>query len=151
MGLVSADGTPAKATGPIPCLWAVVVGVDEDGAVYLVDHSNAQFVRSQRQASLDDIYAAAYIGGKENPDDWEFSAPDEPFVTAFVAFQISNGTILASPDVFENLTPVIGPTGTQVCGAFGVLMAQITAQKTADVVVLTLAAANKPKSSLVTV
>lgn len=158
MGLLSADGTPAKTStdGPIPVTWAFIVGIDGDGAISLIDHENVQEVRAVRPVCLDDIFAAAYVGGQENADDWEFTDPaGVRYAAAFVVFQMPNGTILASPDVFEDISPMTGPTGPNVKGAFGVLQAQIIAQKTADAIkldnVMAAYAEKKNKSSLVTV
>lgn len=128
--MASADG---KKIGPVPVIWAVVVGVNDGGGVHLIDHEYNYEVRAQRLSTLDDIYAAAFIGGQEVADDWEFEAPGDigTLVHAFVVFQFPNGLIAASPDVFEDLVPVRVPTGVHIMGAFGVLQGQIVAQKTA--------------------
>lgn len=121
-----------KPTGPITVQWAFVAAVNSDGEVDLVDHEFVVNVKAKRVATLDDINAAAFLGSKElgvmpwiNPGDLIYS-------TAFLVFQMPDGFIAASPNVFENIVPVTGPSTAQVLGAFGVLQNQIIAQRTAD-------------------
>jgi len=120
-----------KPSGPITVQWAFVVGVF-NGQPTLIDHDYALEVRAVRPASLDDIYSACFVASMEK--DYWFARPTraEPYTCAFVVFQMPDGRIAASPDVFEDLSPVSRQTEAQARGAFGVLQAEIIAQKTAD-------------------
>lgn len=120
-----------KPTGPITVSWAFVVGVDDHGRVHMIDHEFALEVRSRRIATLDDIYAASVIAGKHK--EFSFLRPSEDvYNVAFMVFQVPEGYIAASPDVFEEIIPISSPSTAQVEGAFGVLQGQIIAQKAAD-------------------
>ena len=121
-----------RPEGPITVQWAFVVGVF-DGTISLIDHDFSAEVKAVRPATLDDIYAACYVTAGQK-DLWFARPSSDPYTCAFVVFQMPTGQIAASPDVFENLTPVSYPSDTQARGAFGVLQAQIIAQKTADIV-----------------
>jgi hypothetical protein len=111
--------------------WAFVVGVF-DGSPHLIDHDYTHEVKALRPATLDDIYAACFVASKQK-DYWFQKPSPDAYTCAFVVFQLSDGRIAASPDVFEDLIPVARQTEAQALGAFGVLQAQIIAQKTADI------------------
>lgn len=121
-----------KPAGPITVQWAFVVGVF-DGKVTLIDHEYAHEVKASRPATLDDIHAACFVVSKQQAEYWFIEPSAQPYTCAFVIFQMPTGQIAASPDVFEDLAPVSFPNDTQAFGAFGVLQAQIIAQKTADI------------------
>lgn len=114
--------------------WAFIVGVDDDGNIELIDFDDAIEVKAKRAASLDDIYSASVIAS--NVHDYWFTRPSEDVYTlAFLVFQMPDGQIAASPNIFENIVAAKPfPGQAQSKGAFGVLQAQIIAQKTADAI-----------------
>jgi hypothetical protein len=134
VSLLTAEGKPpvpeSKDEGPWTANYAFVLGTREDGSVQIVDHDHVLDVRSRRVATLDDMYAAAGLAWSREAFPGE---PQEtPYVTAFLVFQLPEGPIVASPDVFHNIMTLIDPTSLQVRGACDVLRGQIVAQKAAD-------------------
>lgn len=118
--------------GPFSVQWAFVVGVDEWGNVFLMEHEDVHLVMAKRAASLDDIHAATYVilGGEHKFARYRPSS--EPYVVAFLVFQLPDGHIVASPDIFDEVIPVSSPSDKQILGAFGVLQGQIIASKAAN-------------------
>lgn len=123
----------------IPVNWAFVVAVDSRGHLSLIDYDHVTDVHAKRAASMDDMYSAAFLGSMDK--NLVFTKPyeDDVYSHAFLVFQIADGRVAASPNIFENVIPVAGPTGVQALGAFGVLQGLIIAQKTAEVLAVNAA------------
>lgn len=121
-----------KPTGPITVMWALVVCVDADGVPYPIDHEFNYEVKTKRPASLDDIDAACMIMGEQDAIYYKHPEAGNPYSFAFLVFQMPDGHIAASPDIFEDVIPVVSPTFIQIKGALSVLRGQIIAQRTAD-------------------
>jgi hypothetical protein len=119
-----------KPTGPRTVLWALVVCV-RDGTVHLIDYEFALEVTAGRPASLDDIYAACVVAVSSHGP-FAFGRPSDQYSVAFLVFQMPDGQIQVSPDIFDDVTPVVSPTTAQVIGAFGVIQGQIIARLAAD-------------------
>lgn len=124
--------TTAKPSGPITVQWAFVVGVDSNGRIYLIDHEFVHEVKARRAAVLDDIYAASFVTTRVGTNFAFYEPGDDVYALAFLVFQMPDGYIAASPDIFDNIVPVTSPSDVQVLGAFGVLQGQIIAQRAAD-------------------
>ena len=123
--------TTDKPMGPITVQWVFVVGVDSGGHLHMIDHEYVTDVHAKRIATLDDINAAAFLGSREKT--FTFFRPSiHAYSVAFLVFQMPDGYIAASPNIFENLVPLSGPSNAQVLGAFGVLQNQIISQRLAD-------------------
>lgn len=119
----------------IPATWAFVVAVDSDGAIHIVDHEHVTEVHAKRVATMDDIYASSFIASQVSQ--YTFLRPHEDVYShAYLVFQVPDGRIAASMNIFENVVPVTGPSNTHILGAFGVLQGQIIAQKTAEVLAI---------------
>jgi len=116
---------------PVTVQWAFIVAVDSYGEIVLVDHEFVTNVKAKRIATLDDIYSAAFIASGEYPNMW-CNPGDTVYSFAFLVFQMPEGHIAASPNIFENFIVLSGPSANQVRGALGVLQGQIIAQRTAD-------------------
>lgn len=118
--------------GPFSVAWAFVVGVDDSGRIYLIDHEFVTDVYAKRAASLDDIHAACYVAASVGTH-FAFHRPStDAYTVAFLVFQLPDGHIVASPDIFDEIIPVTSPGEAQVLGAFGVLQGQIIASKAAN-------------------
>lgn len=118
-----------KASPVVGVSWAFVVGVDTTGIPHFIDYEDVANVKALRAASIDDIHAAVSIAER----DIGFDVPSElPYVVAFLVFQVPNGYIAASPNIFENISPVGYPSTYHIKGALNVLQSQITAQRTLD-------------------
>ena len=121
------DNIPA----PIPVSWAFIVGVDRTGVPHVLEHDDVQAIHASRVATLDDINSAAFILGHK--DLYENLYPfDEGYTIAFLVFQMPDGYIAASPNIFENVVPAGYARSIQMKGAFGVLQNQITAERAAN-------------------
>lgn len=115
--------------------WAFVVGTDEDGNIYLLDHDDVLDIKARRGASLDDIYAATVIGLDQKHGYSIMRPSEDTYTVAFLVFQLPEGYIVASPNIFDNVvTTKPYPSNAQIKSAFGVLQGQIIAQKTADAI-----------------
>jgi hypothetical protein len=116
----------------LPVTWAFVVGVDWLGQPHFIDHDESTDVTAKRVATLDDIYAASSIAS-EFPVYERTEAGHATYTCAFLVFQLPEGIIAASPNIFDNVVPMDYPSGNHMKGAFNVLQAQIIAQKTAEI------------------
>jgi len=116
---------------PLNVSWAFIIGVTDDGEPCIVDWDLAGLVQAKRPATLDDIYAACVV--LQDDALWNLAKPDpdKPYVVAFLVFQYQ-GVIAASPDVFEEIIPMSGPSAAHMIGAIGVIQSQIIAQRAAD-------------------
>lgn len=121
-----------KPVGPITVSWAYVIGVDDLGRVHMIDHDYAHEVKAKRLATLDDIYAACYVVGNKATTYALWKPSEDAYNVAFVVFQVPEGYVAASPDVFEELVSLTAPSDAQILGSLGVLQGQIIAQKAAD-------------------
>jgi hypothetical protein len=121
--------TEKKVPQTVGVSWAFVIGVDTTGVPHFFDYEDVAEVKALRVAVLDDIHAAVSIASA----DMEFHSPSEiPYVVAFLVFQVPNGYIAASPNIFENISPFSYPSAYHIRGALNVLQSQITAQRTLD-------------------
>lgn len=128
MALLGADGRPVKEVPkPLTVSWAFVVGVDKSGVPHVIDPGDAHEVRAARPVVIDDIYAACSVLEEYSLG----QVQDEPYATAFIVFCLTDGHVVASPDVFENIAPLGYPTEAQVKGATHVLRSQVISQETA--------------------
>lgn len=121
-----------EPTGPFGVTWAFVAGVDEWGNVFIMEHEDVHLVMARRAASLDDIHAATYVILDHERKFARYRPSSEPYVVAFLVFQLPDGHIAASPDIFDEVIPVSSPSDKQIVGAFGVLQGQIIATKAAN-------------------
>jgi hypothetical protein len=117
--------------GPVTVAWAFIVGVDDLGRLYFIDHEYVTDVKAKRIATLDDIYSAAAVAQQEKAYGF-FRPSEDAYAVAFLVLQSTDGYIAASPDIFENVVPASNPGNAQVLGAFAALQGQIIAQKTLD-------------------
>lgn len=140
--LTPETGNPAG--GPLVS-WAFIVGVDAYGVPHLIEHDDAYRVRALRRVTLDDIYGACSL-----LKDFEPVNPEGlTYGTAFLVICLPDGTVVASPDVFEPIAPFGYASEWNIRGGLASLQAQIIAQKSAEIV-LAILSASAPKSSLVT-
>jgi hypothetical protein len=121
-----------QITDPLTVSWAFVVCVDWLGQPHIIDHDEATDVTAKRVATLDDIYAASSIASGYQVYE-RTDAGHATYTCAFLVFQLPEGIIAASPNIFDNVVPTDYPSGNHMKGAFNVLQAQIIAQKTAEI------------------
>lgn len=118
--------------GTVSVNWAIAIGVTEQGTSQFIDPDYTYRVRSRREATDDDIYAACAVA-TATADAWHKPSEESPYVCAFLVFQLPNGFIMASPDVHEDIIPVTVPSQHQLKGALEVIKGQIIAQKAANI------------------
>lgn len=120
-----------KIIDPLTVTWAFVVGVDWLGTPHIIAHDDVHLVQAKRLVSVDDIYAASSIAA-EWPVYERTEAGHVTYTTAFLVFQLSDGHIAASPNIFDNVVPMDYPSSNHIKGAFNVLQGQIIAQNAAS-------------------
>lgn len=116
---------------PTTVTWAFVVGVDWRGMPHIVDHDDVHLVQAKRLVSVDDIYAACSIAAAW-PHYERTEAGHATYTTAFLVFQLPDGHIAASPNVFYEVIPMDYPSSNHIKGAFNVLQGQIISQNAAS-------------------
>jgi hypothetical protein len=134
VSLLGADGkataTTKDETGPWSVNYAFILGTRDDGSVQVVDHEYVLDVRSRRIATLDDMYSAAGLAW--NREAFPTEPQEDKYATAFLIFQLPEGPIIANPDVFHNVIPMLCPMSLHVKGACDVIRGQIVAQKASE-------------------
>lgn len=126
-------GTTGNVPELIPVSWAFIVAVDYNGRPEIVDLDYVTDIKASRMATLDDINAAAFILGQRSLLELEeVEEIKDGYRLAFLVFQVPEGFIAASPNIFENLAPSGYAYSVTKKGAFGVLQNQITAERAAN-------------------